>query len=355
MKNHTLLSCFFLFVATSAMAQSGPWLSADLPYAVDVCTDTAFASDPVQTGIGTMADLGPSNDGCLNGERQGTWVTFQFASAGAAAFTILPTGTADHDFAVWGPFNTVPDTVTGAPLRCSWASGSGATGLSHSAVDLTEGTGGDQWVSSIAVNAGERFLIYIDNFSMTGIAFAITWDLQEGASLQCQQSPEAGFMVSSALIPQGGTVDFTDTSVNGPYAWYWELPGSDVGTSSDQHPAGVRYDLPGCYDVTLTAFNAAGQDVLSSTCQLAVEVNTGLSSVGTNGTSIEQRAGYLLIQPDGPQVRAVSLVDMLGRTLLHQTGQGPMLVRTSGLPAGVVVVRVQGVGDDVVRRFYLEP
>ena len=33
-------------------------------------------------------------------------------------------------------------------------------------MDLTEGTGGDQWVSSIAVNAGERFLIYIDKKEM---------------------------------------------------------------------------------------------------------------------------------------------------------------------------------------------
>ncbi len=56
-----------------------------------------------------------------------------------------------------------------------------------------------------------------------------------------------------------GEVWFTDLSSNNPTSWFWEFPGGDPSTSTEQNPI-VTYYTAGTYDVTLTATNAGGSD-----------------------------------------------------------------------------------------------
>ncbi len=158
-----------------------------------ICSGQAFNNNSSNTG--SVIDLTTANQGCLaSGERQGTWYVFSPSAPGTIGFTINPAAPTDYDFAVWGPYPPGSTTGTicppaGPPLRCSYAAPTGATGLGNGAADVTEGAGGDLWVSTIPVTVGQVYLLYVDNFSTNGQAFSLTWQLGGGASLDCTVLP----------------------------------------------------------------------------------------------------------------------------------------------------------------------
>lgn len=75
-----------------------------------------------------------------------------------------------------------------------------------------------------------------------------------------QQAPAANFTANLTTINAGGQVTFTDQSTNSPTSWSWSFPGGNPANSNLQNPS-VSYSTPGVYNVTLTAGNAAGNDV----------------------------------------------------------------------------------------------
>ncbi|MCB0764878.1 MAG: CUB domain-containing protein, partial [Flavobacteriales bacterium] len=117
---------------------------------ITICSGQAFNNNSNNTG--TVVDLTSSNQGCLNaGERQGTWYYFSPSAGGTIGFTITPTAPTDYDFAVWGPMAGVTCPPPGPPLRCSWAAPYGPTGCGNGATDVSEGAGGDRFVSTFNV------------------------------------------------------------------------------------------------------------------------------------------------------------------------------------------------------------
>ncbi|MBT8185577.1 MAG: spondin domain-containing protein [Eudoraea sp.] len=70
--------------------------------------------------------------------------------------------------------------------------------------------------------------------------------------------PAANFTSSTTTIAAGGTVTFTNTSLNAS-SYQWLFPGGDPNTSSEENPT-VTYNTPGVFSVTLTAVNSAGDD-----------------------------------------------------------------------------------------------
>ncbi|HJW30514.1 MAG TPA: PKD domain-containing protein, partial [Saprospiraceae bacterium] len=83
------------------------------------------------------------------------------------------------------------------------------------------------------------------------------------------QIPQADFTSNVTSIPSGGNVKFQDLSTNTPASWQWFFDGGTPTTSVQQNPE-VTYTDPGCYDVTLIASNAAGNDVITKTCYVDV-------------------------------------------------------------------------------------
>jgi len=171
------------------------WYSG-LPVAEDcigarvICGSEYFTSNTTNTG--NVADLNTYSYGCLaSSERQGTWYAFAASSPGSIAFTITPSApNTDYDFAVWGPYppGTTKASIctpSGSPLRCSYSSLFDATGLNYSATDNSEDAFGDRWTSYIPAATGSVYLLYISNWSMNGLAFTLTWQLTNGASLDC--------------------------------------------------------------------------------------------------------------------------------------------------------------------------
>lgn len=71
----------------------------------------------------------------------------------------------------------------------------------------------------------------------------------------------ANFSAANASICTGGTVQFTDASLNTPSNYAWLFPGGEPASSSSQNPT-VQYAAPGSYDVTLMVETADGWDTL---------------------------------------------------------------------------------------------
>ncbi len=340
----------------TATGQPRPFYYADLPYAPTVCSDTSFSTDAVQTGIGEQVDLDPTNRGCLvSGELQGFWLAFHLQSAGAVGFSILPIAGADYDFGVWGPFQAVPLALDGPPLRCSYATAlaTNATGLDHDAVDVSEAATGDGRVRAITGLDDEWYVLYITNFSMNGVAFDLTWDLRNGAALQCQDPPEAAFQQSGSLIPAGSSVSFTDQSTENPFAWWWQFEGGIPVQSFEFAPDGITYALPGCYDVTLTAYNAAGDNTLVTTCQVMVEASTDIAAQAPQDFTITQVDGTLRIVPTTSGSYSLRMMDGTGRLVCNKSAFGPLELSSTDLTRGVYTVVLDQASERRVQRIVL--
>lgn len=352
-----LLPCAVLLAASPVQAQTGPFLHADLQYAAHVCTDTTYSTDAEQEGIGAAADLNAGNRGCLFGnEHQGVWMHFQAATAGQVGFTIAPSQPADYDFGVWGPFMEPPWMVESAPVRCSFAGLQGAAGLNYTAQDLTEAAGGDNWVRYLDVQAGEWYVLYVDNFIMNGIGFALTWQLQGGATLTCLQPPVSDFDVSPGPHTQGAAVDFTDASSNHPFAWYWAFPNGVPATSVERDPQGVVFTTVGCNAAQLTVYNAAGSSTTDQPCAVLVEVNTGVSVARPADFELRQEAGLLRVLPADPgRMAEVRVLDLRGRVVASANGTGAVLVPLERMAPGLYAVEVVQHGARATRAVVVGP
>lgn len=140
----------------------------DCETSLAVCGNSPITYTP--SGIGAVNEtLG----GCLFTEHHSVWYQFTVETAGTLTFLITPTGSVDYDWAVYGPNKTC--ATKGTPIRCSYAAGSGATGLNMTATDLTEGAGGDGFVKYMDVLPGETYFLYVDNFSPTVFTFNLSW------------------------------------------------------------------------------------------------------------------------------------------------------------------------------------
>jgi hypothetical protein len=164
--------------------------NVDCENATLICNNASFTGNA--SGVGTQ-ELNSSNRGCLiDNERQSAWYYLSIDQAGTLEMTITPSGNADYDFAIWGPFtsanigNNCPP-LTG-PIRCSYASPpcinpcfpfccgrTYLTGLGNGATDFSEGAGGDAWVAPLNVNSGEFYILLIDNFSISSIGYTVSW------------------------------------------------------------------------------------------------------------------------------------------------------------------------------------
>lgn len=153
--------------------------------------------------FGCSQDLSSGNRGCLWGnERQGSWYTFTPSASGTIEFTIIPTANIDYDYALWGPLPAFACPPAASPVRCSWAyppavpgfpaASSFETGLRAGNTDASEADAGplvNGFTAPLDVIAGEIYILYIDNFDVTGQAFTLDWNLTNGCSLDCNILP----------------------------------------------------------------------------------------------------------------------------------------------------------------------
>ena len=181
MRSHLLFSICLsicLFSPASFSAQTN-----DCVGATRICGDVTTTFNPIGIGVDDFAD--PDNmTGCLSTEHNSVWYTVTFDNTvppGGVdlAFIISSGGTADYDFALYGPVTDCGNL--GSPIRCSFAGGTQDTGLEVGEVDNSTGNPDfddgdlDDVVSELSVNAGESYILIVDNWSDNGNQFDITF------------------------------------------------------------------------------------------------------------------------------------------------------------------------------------
>ncbi len=146
--------------------------------AIRVCA-SSFQQSNAYIGLGNVEDV-PQGSSCLQGgENNSVWYTFIVQQSGQINFQIIPnTATVDYDFALYllGEEGCA-DIVSGTnqPVRCNYSSTAGNTGLSNAATGVSEGSSGPNQCSSLAVQAGEVYVLLVSNFSSSQDGYQINF------------------------------------------------------------------------------------------------------------------------------------------------------------------------------------
>lgn len=86
------------------------------------------------------------------------------------------------------------------------------------------------------------------------------------------QPPVAEFTSDKVNVNIGGSVQFTDQSLNEPTSWLWVFEGGSPDTSTLRNPL-VSYGSEGFFDVSLTVSNAEGSNEIFRTDYITVTDN----------------------------------------------------------------------------------
>ena len=216
--------------------------------ALTLCGGADVSAFPSSTG--NVADLSSLNFGCLaSAERQGLWYIFRMSAGGNVGMTLDPDGDDDYDWAIWGPHPSASTTSSvcvpaGAPARCTYASGPATfsatgsynTGMGHPTYGaspqfappspaVSEGSGGDGWVRGMTTNTGEVYLLYISNYSVSGLAFLLTWQLSNGASLDCTVLPVDYLSLNASASGPANLVEWSTATEQ--YSAFFEVQRAD--------------------------------------------------------------------------------------------------------------------------------
>ena len=132
----------------------------------------------------------------------------------------------------------------------------------------------------------------------------------------------ANFFSNTRTVVQGQTVNFYDSTYGTtlPESWKWSFAGGVPDTSSVKNPAGIRYNVPGNYDVSLIVSDSLFSDSITKPGYVTViplctaswkqtlrisdagnnsdSVKFGLANSGTNGIDI--CLGEYIIPPPPP-------------------------------------------------------
>ncbi|HEY9116099.1 MAG TPA: PKD domain-containing protein [Bacteroidales bacterium] len=168
--------------------------------------------------------------------------------------------------------------------------------------------------------------------------------------------PIAKFTSDEILIPVGESVNFIDQTLGVPSNWEWTFEGGSPGTSEDQNPSNVMYEMEGSYDVTLISSNELGTDTIikenyitaSSTIlpEVAFEASKTVTCLG-EAISFTDFSAYSPIQWewqfDPPSVNFVNGTD--------QNSQNPKVEFNEALTYAVTLTVWNLNGSSVLTKF----
>jgi len=248
--------------------------------------------DPGIMGIGAFSVLSTTAN-----EAGDIWGAFSGTTGGAASF------------GVEGQYDVMQGTSMAAPVT------SGLCGLILSAnPDLTP-----EELTAILKNT-------CDNVDAQNSAFIDSIGagrINAAAAVQAAHDSIASFVADFeadvVVIPEGGTVNFTDLTIGTPTEWSWEFEGGTPSISFDQNPT-VIYNEAGIFQVTLTASNGTDSDVEIKTNFIIV----GAGSGGAESAWIEQHTHF------AAQFRGVFMVDIADENtawILTYDGTGGSITR----------------------------
>lgn len=167
--------CYSQKVSAQLLPPNQP--EQDACQALQIC-GTTFTSPYGYQGIGLVSDL--TGTPCGGGEGNSMWLRLEITSPGILVFTVAPlTPTDDYDMAVVDITSTGCSGFTSANvIRCNFNNNapvynSGIIGLNTTSTInfVTAGTTGSSYLQQINANAGDVYLIMVNNFG-TGPIYA---------------------------------------------------------------------------------------------------------------------------------------------------------------------------------------
>lgn len=344
-----------LVYAAVADCSTPPTAQSDCIGSHTICSAQSVVANPSNTGL--TEDLNVTNRGCLlNDERQGLWFNFSPSADGTVAFTIAPNNPADdYDFAVYGPYGglTCPP---GAPLRCNYSATVGNTGLSTASNNASQGASGSPWSSALTVAVGETYLLYVSNWSRSGLAFQLTWQLTNGASLDCTVLPVDLLAFDGEAVPQGARLHWSTASERNSDRFVVERAGPDgdyrpigeVNAAGDSHHT-VHYafldeqPLPGLNLYRLHAIDRDGQRTITHTVPLTFRRTVGHGLPYPNPA---RETIHLDLFTEEEADVDVAILDASGRVIRNDrvhVGQGRQVYQAplGGLAQGIYMLTVR--------------
>lgn len=198
----------------------------DCLQAMPICSNQSFSD--ASTGPGIVSDGG---GGCVLSENFSNWYKIVIQVGGTLGLNIVPNVTADdYDFAL---YQSSSCASLGPPVRCSYASNTGTTGMNN-ALNLSTNTAicgtanngsdnnedvcGNGWVNTITVTAGQVFYLLVNKWTPGGSGFTLNWVLTGGASLNCAVLPVE--LMAFDVIPSDKSVNIfweTASEINNDY------------------------------------------------------------------------------------------------------------------------------------------
>lgn|GEM_PF-1053271 len=350
----------------------------DCSGAATICGNQSVSGTSLGSGAFNDVNSGLGNIGCLNnyasnpnrsGEHQSHWYYFSPSASGNIGMTIAPSSSAtDYDWAIWGPFNNIPCPPTSAPIRCSAAAAAnstgGATGLGNGASDTDEGSGGNGWVAPLAVVAGQKYILMMDNWNATSAPYTLSWQLTGGASLNCALLPIELISFTGNAEQDFNRIDWMTSSED-------KLDVFILERSADGLNWQAIYDTPGKnvkqvntaytfadYSYTGNAINyyrlrqrdKDGSEHFSET--IAVESNgavkTRVENIHPNPTSGEL---FFELYTNQTGTARVTVMDLTGSTVADENqvlepGKNALHLSAKALKEGIYLLKVAVVDSD---------
>jgi len=277
--------CFFSTVKGQLLPLDQP--EQDACHALELCGNTFTTSFSYQ-GIGVVSDL--TNTPCQGGENNSMWMRLNVVTGGIIVFNIIPLNNADdYDFVVVDITNASCSTFTQSDvIRCNFNNNlpvfnNGMLGLNTTSTltSVTAGTTGSSYLQQINANAGDVYLIMINNFG-------------QGTS---GASPTAGF-----------TIDFTGTTAtfNGPTP----AMASIIPSCSNAQQIILQMN----HNILCNSIEPGGSDF--SVAGATISSVTGINCTGSNGYTDKIIINFASALPPG-NYNLVANVGTDGNTLLN--------------------------------------
>ncbi|HRE76022.1 MAG TPA: HYR domain-containing protein [Flavobacteriales bacterium] len=301
------------------------------------CNNAQFVCDnlnPVtanSSGPGLIADACVSD--CVIAENYSNWYIINVTTPGTFGMTIVPNPVAaDYDFALYGPV-VGGCSGLGTPIRCSYASNTGNTGMGNGAVDNSEDVNGNGWVAPANLAVGTYYLLINQ------------WDDYPSAGFQLDFNGTAVVGLPSP-VPSAAPVSCSNSVLNlsvptiAGATYSWTGPGG--WTSNVQNPSRNPV-VAGTYTLTYTVngcTSPGGSVVVTIPPDVTAPTITCPSNQTANTSAGSCTASVTIPNPvtnDNCQVSTLTWA-MTGATVANSPGAGINNVGTFTFNAGVTTV-----------------
>lgn len=229
MSRHLIITVILLFSVTLVRAQGNV---QDCVGAIPVC-QTQISNPTAYTGPGNVPNEINTTTSCIGGgETNSVWYALTIQTAGDLSFLLSPISPSDYDWAVFNLTNAnCSDIFTNAALlvSCNFQPVNGPTGPNGNTA------AGAEFNAVIPVQAGETYMIFINNYSNNNGGFNL--DFSTSTAQIFDNLPPSITGLAAPLVCNAGTITLQlsePVNCSGFSSGMFTLsgPGGNVGIAS---------------------------------------------------------------------------------------------------------------------------